>query len=534
MEFELDDYRTGKIKRKRRNLSCLNEPGNYCKNDYNFINNKDENINNEKIKTDYNNNNFALEKPIYVNSNNNYLLTKLKKENENLRLRISKYENNNNRYKPVENKIKQKKIANAVRITKKIINNKPFITKSSNNFVNFANNTYTNNFYNAKNNKISNITNSSAYNNYNKNIINSNTMSTNSFVVNNKKTDKNKKKSFSVFRSSSKNKSKSKTKRIIYDKIKNNYKKYQNKLSNSNLMEMKIKGKKDDNIFNNLNINNLYNSRMNTLNNNMHEHEQKKILSWKKKNENEKNLNINLASSNSSNTDRKKTEVNISNSNSKDRNENIYIQNNEFNLTWSRFPKKKMETSFDQKNSEIILSSKNNKKILTKINSKNNNLLDKNEDNDNKIQIKRDVTPQKITINRRLINNKAKNNKTNFGSTNVSMKNINNIQQKNKKEEINIIKENIIYSSESSKGINFHNNLREGDIYVHKKRNSAYGFDGKYNGGNENEMKKNINLNNKYNVTINNINNCNYYNLIQGCNKPEYKIIKKKINKNNY
>ena len=38
MEFELDDYRTGKIKQKRRNLSCVSEPGNYCNNNYNYNN----------------------------------------------------------------------------------------------------------------------------------------------------------------------------------------------------------------------------------------------------------------------------------------------------------------------------------------------------------------------------------------------------------------------------------------------------------------------------------------------------------------
>ncbi len=38
MEFELDDYRTGKIKQKRRNLSCVSEPGNCCNNNYNYNN----------------------------------------------------------------------------------------------------------------------------------------------------------------------------------------------------------------------------------------------------------------------------------------------------------------------------------------------------------------------------------------------------------------------------------------------------------------------------------------------------------------
>ncbi len=73
-------------------------------------------------------------------------------------------------------------------------------------------------------------------------------MTTNSFVAHNKKNLKNGiVKSLSTFRSTSKNKSKNKTKKIIYDKIKSNYKKIQNKLSNNNLtnfMEIKIKEKK--------------------------------------------------------------------------------------------------------------------------------------------------------------------------------------------------------------------------------------------------------------------------------------------------
>ena len=63
MEFELDDYRTGKIKQKRRNLNCVSEQGNYYNNNYNFNyksmkkkeNEKEmENINIEKIKTEKN------------------------------------------------------------------------------------------------------------------------------------------------------------------------------------------------------------------------------------------------------------------------------------------------------------------------------------------------------------------------------------------------------------------------------------------------------------------------------------------------
>ena len=222
LEFELDDYRTGKIKQKRRNLTCVSEPGNYCNNNYNYNSmkkNSNDNITFEKIKTENNINNKTIDKPISVNSNNNYLITKLKKENDNLRLKLSKYEINNsnsNRLRPIENKARQKKIENAVRITKKILNNnKQLITKSSNNFSNFANNTYTNNFYNSKDNKYkTNNNNSSLYSNINKNIFSTNTMTTNSFVGHNKKNIKNGLvKSLSVFRSTSKIKSKNKTKK---------------------------------------------------------------------------------------------------------------------------------------------------------------------------------------------------------------------------------------------------------------------------------------------------------------------------------
>ena len=82
------------------------------------------------------------------------------------------------------------------------------------------------------------------------------------------------------------------------------------------------------------------------------------------------------------------------------------------------------------------------------------------------------------------------------------MKNIINIRQKNKKKgNNNIIKDNIINTSYMNKKSCFNNILRQGDIYVHKK-NSASGIDNKYS-----------HLNNKYNVTINNIHNCNYISL---------------------
>ena len=562
MEFELDDYRTGKIKQKRRNLSCVSEQGNYC-NNYNYNSmkkNEKEKINIDKIKTE-NNISKTIEKPISVNSNNNYLISKLKKENENLRLKLTKYTNNNtnnnnynnNKFKPIDNKVKQQKLENTVRITIQIYNNKQLITKSSNNFSNFANNTYTNNFYNSKDNKFKTNSNSSIYNNFNKNIYAHNiTMTVNSFIGHNKKNIKNGLvKSLSVYRNTSKNKSKNKTKKIIYDKIRANYKKIQNKLSNNHISN--YKEKKDDNILDNLNINNLYNSRMNTLNNNMHNNN---MFSWKKKIEKDNNnQNLNSANGNLF-TDRKKTEANASNSNSKERNTTNYILNNEFNLTWSRFPKKSIETSFDhynigqQQNKEIRLSSKNQKinneyqinnthnQLITKDNSKNkyinnqfNNIINCN----NEVNIiGKDITPQKIKINRRIINNNNKinknnkNNKVNNGSNNISMKNIINIQHKNKYENNLIIQEN--------KDIYNVNNIHDGDIYAHKKRNLAFGIERKnyFNfNNNDIDLKKN-NLNDKYNVTINNINNCNYFSLIQTSIRPELKIMKKKINKNNY
>ena len=560
MEFELDDYRTGKIIQKRRNLSCISEPGNYCKNNYGYnneynrkiYNNNINNNINEKTKTENNINNKTVDKPIYVNSNNNYLVTKLKKENENLRLKLSKYENNinnnnSNKFKPMDNKIRQKKNEKAERITKKLLSNKPLITKSSNNFSNFANNTYTN-FYNSKENKYKTNDNISGYNIINKNI-NSNTGVTNSFISQNKNNNKSSiVKSLSVFRNTSNYKSKNKNKKIIYDKIKSNYKKIQNKLSCgniSNCLEIKMKDKNEDNIYNNININNLYNSRTNTLNNNINNNNNIKtnIFSWKKKIEKDKN-NFNLITGNICNTDRKQTDANgtnLNNSNSKERttNTNIYIHNDEFNLTWSRFPKKSIETSFDHHrrreklNNEIyILSSKNekmnsinNNRILTKINSKKEslNLNGKIENNINKIR--KDVTPHKITINRRRINTKVKNKKVSFGNNNISVKNIVQENQKNNNYDSNMNTLTI----DNNKNYNISNNYHEGDIYVHKKRSSEFGIETKNKGNNDYiELKKNNHINNKYNITINNINNCNYIRLIEALNKPELKNIKKK------
>ena len=550
MEFELDDYRTGKIKQKRRNLSCISEPGDYCNNNYNYNYNKKKSETscayNEKIKTENNVNNKNKDKPIYVNFNNNYLVTKLKKENENLRLKLSKYENNNTICKPIDNTIRQKKNENALRITKKILSNKPLITKSSNNFSICANNTYTNNFYNPKENKYATNINSSGYNDLNKNIYIYNTMSTNSFISQNKNNNKNGAiKSLSVLRNPSKNKSKIKNKKIIYDKKKSNYKRIENKLSSNSIINTennnkKMKDKLEDNIINNINIKHLYNSRINTLNNEMHNNNiRNNIFSWKKKKEkSKKKVNFNILNGNICNTDRNQTDENFSNSNSKDRKNNIFNPNNEFNLTWSKFPKKSIETSFEHyykgkkvNNEYIILSSKNVKMNNSKFNNNRNlNKITKNENvdlNEKKeeynINIKRkEVTPQKITINRRRITHKVKTNKSNIANNNISMKNIIQIQRKN------FNYDNNMNTIENNKNHNIYNNFHEGDIYVHKKRNSEFGIEAKNLGNNDYiELKKNGNINNKYNITINNINNCNYIRLIEAMNKSELKIIQK-------
>ena len=117
LEFELDDCRTGKIKKKVRNLVCLNEPGYYSnynypkqKNQFKEFNNYNSTNNNNKIN--------KAEKPISVNSNNSYIISKLKKENENLKIKLSKLENESNnsnninyndKYRQIENKILHKK-----------------------------------------------------------------------------------------------------------------------------------------------------------------------------------------------------------------------------------------------------------------------------------------------------------------------------------------------------------------------------------------------------------------------------------------
>ena len=165
-------------------------------------------------------------KPISVNSNNNYLVLKLKKEIENLKSQLSKQEmnKNNEKFKQIENKIIQKKLNDNLRINKNIINNnKDNISKD--NVFSFANNTFTNNFYNLRDSKNKPINNNHSINqindininlkNYNKIIFNHNTMSTNSFISNSKINLKNK-----TFRTKSNDKAKNDSKKIIYDKNK--------------------------------------------------------------------------------------------------------------------------------------------------------------------------------------------------------------------------------------------------------------------------------------------------------------------------
>jgi len=541
LEFELDDYRTGKIKKKVKNLVCLSEPGSYSS--YNFQKQKSKFKGYDQFITN-NNKNSIIEKPISVNSNNNFIISKLKKEIENLRLKLSKLDNdstntasnNNDKYKQIENKIIQKKLNDGIRITKNIINNKNYISK--NNYYSFANNTFTNNFYNIKENKykINNNSNSTINDininlkNYNKIIFNNNS-STNSFIAHPKKNNNNNKngliKSLSIFNTSSNKKIKNNPKKIIYDKNKTKIKKIHNNFSETNnIIEIKIKEDNSNLNINNNNINN--NSRIYTLNNNNNNNnnntnniDTKYIFPKKKKSS---KLNLNMTSSNLYNTDRKKNNPNnkiISNSNleteDKERN-TVYIPNCEFNLTWSKFPMKIIQTSSNltrgqflnnnQKNSiqSLIRNSTNinnnvnknlNKKLLSQFKKKSKNTINTNP---NKFpnKIRKDTTPQKITINRRKTMNNSKTN-------NSSMKNINYInytKPKMKDEFCMNIKNNIdnemnICENNDRIMMKTQNNFYpgKGDIYVRKKRNMAFGVEIKNNKLFENKNGEAFNYN---------------------------------------
>ena len=597
MEFELDDYRTGKINKKVRNLSCIDSTG------YNFnkrnnesqktktISNVNKINNNNNPKCIYNN----VEKSIYVNSkNNNYLITKLKKENENLRLIISEYENNLAKLKTKEKKIKQKKIDNTNKIARKIINNRqPSITKSSNNIlnnmsnINNFNNTYTTNFYHVKaRNKFSTNTNNSSKinesninsnnSNVNQSHINSKILPMHSYIIRNSKIVKSRtKKSLSVFHSTSKNKSKKEKNDKSDKKNKGNFKKINNINNNiaiigedndSNIIEIKIKEKNSTNNANNSRMNTLNNNTNNNTNINSQGQSSKNVFSWKKKLVPQKrnveiSMQYNTNNTNVCTTERRKTETNNSQSNSNiispatnntnRNNGGIFIPKKEFSLTWSRFPRKEVETSFDNYRNKrnipsVIMSSKDFKKneklsskFISKAASKNRNRNSVERFDNSHTKEKSDSTPQKITINRKIISNKIKSSKNYIENNNASMKNITNINQKNKKTVFYDNKasdQNVMNISASNKMLNFQlSNLHKNEIYYHKKRNSLLGIGLKNisnDNTNESILKKNSYVNSKYNVTINNINNCNYYNLIQGANKPGIKI-KKKISKNN-
>ena len=269
LEFELDDYRTGKIKKNIKNLISVKEQR-YTSYNNQKQKNKFKGYDNYKTNNNINKN---IEKPISVNSNNNYLISRLKKENENLRLKLSKLENDSNsniniyddKYKLIENKILHKKLNDGIRITKNIINNKNYISK--NNYYSFSNNTFTNNFYSIKENKNRINKNNSSINdinlnlkNFNKIIFNHNKASANSFVNHPKKINKNGLiKSFSIFNTETNYKNKNASKKIIYEKNKAAQTKF--KKINNNFQEIKIK---KENINLNLNNNKDNNSRIYT------------------------------------------------------------------------------------------------------------------------------------------------------------------------------------------------------------------------------------------------------------------------------
>ena len=523
LEFELDDYRTGKIKNSTKNLKNDKEKG------YTSYNNKKQKSKfkgYDNYKTN-NNINKNIEKPISVNSNNNYIISKLKKENENLRLKLSKLESDSNnnviinedKYKLIENKILHKKLNDGIKITKNIINNKNYISK--NNYYSFSNNTFTNNFYSIKENKNRINNNNSTINelnlklkNYNKIIFNHNTASANSFVAHPKKINKNGLiKSFSIFNTETNYKNKNSSKKIIYEKnkaVQTKFKKISNNFqeNNKNIIEIKIK-KENGNT--NYNTNNK--ERIHTLNNN---NDAKNIFSKKIKIDKKKtsNLNLNMTNSNLFSTDRKSQYLNINNINNKiDSNSNIayddkerktlYAPNCEFNLTWSKFPLKAMQTQFNlpsdksyinnPKNNmqNIIRNSTNindnvhknlNKKIFSQFKKKNKSIINSNS-NKFSTKNKKDTTPQKIVINRKKMNNSKTNNS--------SMKNINYInytKPKMKDEFYMNIKDNIdnvfnSYENDNKILIKTQNQFypAKGDIYVRKKGSKVFGGDIKTN-----------------------------------------------------
>ena len=116
---------------------------------------------------------------------------------------------------------------------------------------------------------------------------------------------------------------------------------------------------------------------------------------------------------------------------------NIAASIGSFHFPWVLKPQGIILSSKNQNiNNEYKINNTHNQ-LITRDNSKNKylrNEFDNNIINNNAvIKIRKDITPQKIKINRRIINNNNKtiknNNKAINGSDNISMKNIINIQQ---------------------------------------------------------------------------------------------------------
>ena len=164
------------------------------------------------------------------------------------------------------------------------------------------------------------------------------------------------------------------------------------------------------------------------------------------------------------------------NLNSKERN-TLYIPTCEFNLTWSKFP---IPIRFTEISSNGQY--KNNKNFIQKIIRHSTNFKPDFDKNINKkiisfknknINVKKDSTPQKITINRRKMENKQKNEKKSKlkGNNNSSMKNMKHINYTKPKINdefcINNIKENLINLTDNNKMIKTQNNFyNKGDIGI--------------------------------------------------------------------
>ena len=123
LEFELDDFQTGKKEKNREKEN---------KEIYSKKKSK-----NKKIMSN---------KPIYVNANKNYLINKSRKEEK---IEFSKI-NYSNKIINGNKKKNREHINNGFHLPKKKNIKKKYITQSTYNLSNIANNTYTNNFYDNK------------------------------------------------------------------------------------------------------------------------------------------------------------------------------------------------------------------------------------------------------------------------------------------------------------------------------------------------------------------------------------------------